>query len=75
MFYHFEMSVMASLNTSEELERACKYHESSSNNRKHVELNKPQGRALKHQRIPPLILIHLVMLKERDDGIHKQNMN
>ena len=49
VFYHFEMSVMVSLKTSEELESTCKVHESSSNNKKHLELNKPQGRALKHQ--------------------------
>ena len=65
------MSVMVSLKTSEELERTCKSHESSSNSRKHAKLNKPQGRALKHQWILPLNLIHLVMQKERDDGTHK----
>ena len=51
-----------SLNTGEELERACKCHEFSSNSRKHVELNKPQGRALKHQIIPPFKLDSLNIL-------------
>lgn len=49
VFWHFEMNEMMSLKTGEELERACKCHESSSNSIKHVKLNKPQGRALKHQ--------------------------
>jgi len=35
VFWHFELGVMASLKIGEELERACKVHESSSNSRKH----------------------------------------
>ena len=56
VFYHFEMNVMVSLKTGENLERACKCHESSSDSRKHVKLNKPQGKALKHQWILPFTL-------------------
>jgi len=56
VFYHFEMNVMVSLKTGEDLERACNLHESSSNNRKHLKLNKPQGKAMKHQLIPPFNL-------------------
>jgi len=41
VFYHFDMSVMVSLNTGEELERECNCHESTSNNRKLLKLNKP----------------------------------
>jgi len=56
VFYHFEMNVMVRIKTGEELERACNIHESCSNNRKHLELIKPQGRALKHQWVPPFNL-------------------
>ena len=66
---------MVSLKIGEEMDRAWNCHESSSNNRKYVELNKTQGRALKHQWIPPLNLIHLVMQNKRDDGTHKHKIN
>ena len=41
MIEYFELSEMESLKTGEELERAWKCHECSSNSRKHVNLNKP----------------------------------
>ena len=40
VIYYLELSEMESLKTGEELERAWKC-QSSSNNRKHVKLNKP----------------------------------
>ena len=50
------MNVMVSLNIGEELDRACEVYESSSNNRKHLELNKTQRQSTEHQWIPPFNL-------------------
>jgi len=47
---------MVNLKTGEELERACKFHESSSNNRKHIKLNVTSRQSTEHQWIPPINL-------------------
>jgi len=57
MFWHFEIDVMVSLKIGEELERECKFHESSSNKRKDLKLNVTSRQSTELQWIPPINLV------------------